>query len=164
MLARTLVTQLRHVTGRCNGIRCQRLRDQHGHGTSRRSRLPLSARQQRVYRKSVSSVMLVRLLMLRLHKTRRVTDQTCFSLDRDTNCAPTAISTGNVSPQQSDTVGSLYINSEGRKAFYRVGVIGGTPISSGSNKPTWSVAGSATKTIRITRIRLTATAANWHCC
>ena len=82
-----------------------------------------------------------------------------FLIGSEYNSAPTAISTGNVSPQQSDTVGSLYINSEGRKASYRVGVIGGTPISSGSNKPTWSVTGSATKTIRITRIRLTATAA-----
>src|SRR5271170_7377506 len=69
------------------------------------------------------------------------------------------LTSGQSGALQSDTAGNQYVNTEGRKASYRVGVIGGTPISSATNKPTWSVTGSATKTVRITRIRLTATAA-----
>lgn len=73
--------------------------------------------------------------------------------------AALTLTSGQSGAIQIDTTGSQYVNTEGRKASYRVGVIGGTPISSATNKPTWSVTGSATKTVRITKIRLTATAA-----
>jgi hypothetical protein len=68
-----------------------------------------------------------------------------------------ALTTGQAVAAQCDTTGSLYQNSEGRKATYRVGVVGFTPIAS-TTAPTVSITGSATKTVRITRMRISASA------
>lgn len=58
---------------------------------------------------------------------------------------------------KQDTTGAQYINSEGQKATYRIGA-SFAPIAS-ATAPSFSITGSASKTIRITRIRLSATAA-----
>lgn len=74
------------------------------------------------------------------------------------NSTVPALTNGQAVAAECDTTGSLYQNSEGRKQTYRVGVVGFTPIAS-STAPSISVTGSATKTIRITRIRMSVTAA-----
>lgn len=58
---------------------------------------------------------------------------------------------------QLDSTGSTYINTEGRKTTYRVGIVGFTPIAS-ATAPAVSITGSATKTVRITRIVYSASA------
>ena len=69
-----------------------------------------------------------------------------------------ALSAGNATQFQTDSTGSQAVNTEGRKATYRVGVVGFTPIAS-ATAPTFSITGSASKTVRITKIRISATAA-----
>ncbi len=69
-----------------------------------------------------------------------------------------ALTTGQAVAAECDTTGSLYSNPEGRKQTYRCGIVGFTPIGS-VLAPAVSVTGSATKTVRITRIRLSASAA-----
>lgn len=69
-----------------------------------------------------------------------------------------ALTTGQAVALESDTTGSLYVDSEGRKQTYRCGIVNFTPIVSGGTAPFVSVTGSATKTIRITRIRVSASA------
>jgi hypothetical protein len=69
-----------------------------------------------------------------------------------------SLTAANASQLQVDSTGSLYVNNEGRKQTYSVGMVGFTPIAS-STAPTFSVTGSATKTIRITRIGFSSTAA-----
>lgn len=73
------------------------------------------------------------------------------------NSTVPALTNGQAVAAEADTTGSLYQNSEGRKQSYRVGMVGFTPIAS-ATAPAISMTGSATKTIRITRIRLSATA------
>ncbi len=68
-----------------------------------------------------------------------------------------ALTTGQAVAAECDTTGSLYNNPEGRKQTYRCGIVAFTPIASGGTAPAVSVTGSATKTVRITRIRLSAT-------
>jgi hypothetical protein len=67
-----------------------------------------------------------------------------------------ALTTGQAVAAECDTTGSLYSNPEGRKQTYRCGIVAFTPIASGGTAPAVSVTGSATKTVRITRIRLSA--------
>ncbi len=74
------------------------------------------------------------------------------------NSTVPALTNGQAVAAECDTAGSLYGNPEGRKQTYRVGVVGFTPIAS-STAPSISMTGSATKTIRITRIRMSITAA-----
>ena len=59
---------------------------------------------------------------------------------------------------QTDVTGAQAVNTEGRKQTYRVGVVAFTPIAS-ATAPTISITGSATKTVRITRIVFSASAA-----
>lgn len=59
---------------------------------------------------------------------------------------------------QLDSTASLYVNAEGRKTTYRVGVVAFTPIAS-ATAPAISVTGSGTKTVRILRMRITVSAA-----
>jgi len=63
-----------------------------------------------------------------------------------------ALTAGQTVSAQSDSTGSQYVNTEGRKATYRASVNAFTPITSGSF-PVVTLTGSATKTIRITRVR-----------
>jgi hypothetical protein len=74
------------------------------------------------------------------------------------NTAIPTLAAGSESQFQVDSTGSHYVNSEGRKQSYRVGVVGFTPIAS-ATAPAISVTGSSTKTIRISRIRLSVSAA-----
>jgi len=74
--------------------------------------------------------------------------------------APTAAQTVAI---QVDSTGGLYVNQEGRKQTYRVGIVAFTPIAS-ATAPTVSITGSATKTIRITRIVFSASAATGTIC
>src|SRR5271168_2051508 len=67
-----------------------------------------------------------------------------------------ALTAGNATQLQSDSTGALQVNTEGKKQSYRCGIISFGPLASSS--PTISVTGSATKTIRITRIRLSVNA------
>lgn len=66
--------------------------------------------------------------------------------------APTA---GQTLALQSDSTGSLYVNTEGRKATYRAAFF---PSTLGTSV-TITLFGSATKVVRITRIRLSVNAA-----
>src|SRR5271170_3398037 len=72
------------------------------------------------------------------------------------NTTTPALTAGNASQLQSDSTGALQVNTEGKKQSYRCGIISFGPLASSS--PTISVTGSATKTIRITRIRLSVAA------
>jgi len=72
------------------------------------------------------------------------------------NTTTPALTAGNASQLQADSTGSLQVNTEGKKQSYRCGIISFGPLASSS--PTISVTGSATKTIRITRVRLTVNA------
>ena len=65
-----------------------------------------------------------------------------------------ALTAGNASQFQVDSTGSQLVNTEGKKQTYRVGIVGFTPIAS-TTSPAVSVTGSATKTVRILRIRFT---------
>jgi len=62
--------------------------------------------------------------------------------------APTLI-TGATVPEQADTTGSVYSNNEGRKATYRSATSG---VVVTANGVLMQIIGSATKTVRITRI------------
>lgn len=62
-----------------------------------------------------------------------------------------------------DTAGSLTVNFEGRKQSYRCAVVGGTPIAS-ATAPTFSISGSASKVIRVTKIGFSASAATGTAC
>src|SRR5271154_2181713 len=72
------------------------------------------------------------------------------------NTTTPALTAGNASQLQADSTGALQVNTEGKKQSYRCGIISFGPLASSS--PTISVTGSATKTIRITRIRLSVAA------
>lgn len=65
-----------------------------------------------------------------------------------------ALTAGQAVAQQSDTTGSTYANVEGRKTTYRMAVKSFTPVASATS-PTFSIQGSASKTVRITRIVVT---------
>lgn len=73
------------------------------------------------------------------------------------NSTVPTLTNGQAVAAEADTTGSLYSNSEGRKQTYRVGVVAFTPIAS-ATAPAISITGSATKTVRITRIRVSITA------
>jgi len=64
------------------------------------------------------------------------------------SAAPTLI-TGATLPEQADSAGSVYANNEGRKATYR-SVTSGVVVT--ANGVLMQIIGSATKTVRITRI------------
>ncbi len=68
--------------------------------------------------------------------------------------APTA---GQSVALQVDTNGSLWVNTEGRKATYAMSSVAFTPVASATS-PFWSIQGSASKTIRINRIVVTMSA------
>jgi len=72
------------------------------------------------------------------------------------NTTTPALTAGNASQLQADSTGALQVNTEGKKQSYRCGIVSFGPLASSS--PTISVTGSATKTIRITRIRLSVAA------
>jgi hypothetical protein len=76
--------------------------------------------------------------------------------------APT-LTTGQQVAQQVDTTGSHYINQEGRKQTYRAGIVAYTLLGS-STIPTIYVTGSSTKTVRITKIRFSASAGTGTAC
>jgi hypothetical protein len=65
-----------------------------------------------------------------------------------------ALTAGQAVAQQVDTTGSHYVNTTGRSATYRMAVKSFTPVASASS-PTFSIQGSASKTVRITRIVVT---------
>src|ERR1019366_335031 len=73
------------------------------------------------------------------------------------NATPITLTTGQSAAVQGDTTGSTYVNTEGRKATYRMSVRAFVPVASASS-PTFSIQGSATKTIRITHIQI-----SWSC-
>jgi hypothetical protein len=58
---------------------------------------------------------------------------------------------------QCDTAGSAYVDTEGRKQTYRMSVRGFLPVASATS-PLFSIQGSATKIIRIIRIKI-----SWSC-
>jgi hypothetical protein len=58
---------------------------------------------------------------------------------------------------QIDTTGSRYVNTEGRKATYRA-VVSGSAFIAGAS-PLFSITGSPSKIVRVTRIRFSASAA-----
>jgi hypothetical protein len=55
-------------------------------------------------------------------------------------------------PQVIDTTGALSVNTEGRKATYRSAQVNYVPIAS-ATAPSFSLPGSATKIIRVTKIK-----------
>src|ERR1035437_5927540 len=63
------------------------------------------------------------------------------------NATPITLTTGQSAAVQGDTTGSTYVNTEGRKATYRMSVRAFVPVASASS-PTFSIQGSATKVIR----------------
>jgi hypothetical protein len=63
------------------------------------------------------------------------------------------LTTGQAVANQCDTTGSLYANAEGRKATYRAAIGQTTAIAQGTSSPVMTLKGSATTTVRITRIR-----------
>lgn len=65
--------------------------------------------------------------------------------------APTLV-TGTTVPEQADSAGSIYSNNEGRKASYRATTSGVVVTASGA---VFSLQGSATKTVRVTRVYCT---------
>jgi hypothetical protein len=67
------------------------------------------------------------------------------------------LTAGQAVAAQCDTTGSRYVSAEGRKQTYRAGASSLTIIAN-PIAPTFSLAGSASKTIRITRIRFSCTA------
>ena len=74
------------------------------------------------------------------------------------NSTVPALTTGQAVAAQCDTTGSQYVNTEGRKQTYRVAAVAFAPLASSTN-PSFSITGSATKTIKIQKIRFSATAA-----
>jgi hypothetical protein len=73
------------------------------------------------------------------------------------NSTPPTLTTGQSVAVQADTTGSTYVNTEGRKTTYRMCVKAFIPVASATS-PTFSIQGSATKTIRITHIHV-----SWTC-
>lgn len=69
-----------------------------------------------------------------------------------------ALTSGNAAFQRLDSTGAAYSNMEGRKATYSVAAVDFAPISS-ATAPSFSITGSATKTVKVTRIGVSATAA-----
>lgn len=65
-----------------------------------------------------------------------------------------ALTAGQAVADQTDTTGSLYVNTTGRSASYRMAVKSFTPVASATS-PTFSIQGSASKTVRIMRIVVT---------
>jgi hypothetical protein len=65
-----------------------------------------------------------------------------------------ALTAGNSSQLQLDSTGALAVNCEGRKQTYRMSVAGFTPPTVVAGSPFFSIQGSATKTVRITQIRV----------
>ena len=73
------------------------------------------------------------------------------------NTTPPALTNGQAAAAQCDTAGAMYVNNEGHRNTYRAAIVGFTPVaSSGSTSPLWSIQGSASKTIRVTRVHLIA--------
>lgn len=68
-----------------------------------------------------------------------------------------ALTAGQSVAAQCDTTGSYYVTREGRKATYRA-VASGLSFIAGAS-PLFSLTGSASKTVRITHVRFSATAA-----
>lgn len=68
--------------------------------------------------------------------------------------APTA---GQALAMQADSTGAIAVSQEGRKATYRMSVRGFAPVAS-ATAPIFSIQGSATKTVRINRLRV-----SWSC-
>jgi hypothetical protein len=66
------------------------------------------------------------------------------------NTTPTTISSGNSSPCQLDPVGNLRVNTEGSKTTYSASATNFTPAATPSD--VCVMPGSATKTVRVTRI------------
>lgn len=62
-----------------------------------------------------------------------------------------SLTVGQAVAQQCDVAGSQYVNTEGRKPSYRAVASLFAPLAS-ATAPTWTIKGSATKTIRISRI------------
>ena len=73
------------------------------------------------------------------------------------NATPITLTTGQSAAVQGDTTGSTYVNTEGRKTTYRMCAKTFIPVASPTS-PTFSIQGSATKTIRITHIHV-----SWTC-
>src|SRR5271157_4253017 len=65
-----------------------------------------------------------------------------------------ALTAGQAVAVQSDTTGSMYVNTEGRKQTYRMATRAFTPVASATS-PCFSIQGSGTKTVRVTRIVVT---------
>lgn len=68
-----------------------------------------------------------------------------------------ALTTGQAVARQTDTTGSQYVNTTGRTSTYRMAVKSFVPVASATS-PTFSIQGSATKTIRILRLVVTTSA------
>lgn len=79
------------------------------------------------------------------------------------NSTAPAATTGQTLPFQSDTTGSHYINQEGRKATYRACAVAYALLAS-ATAPCIYVTGSSTKTVRITKIRFSASAGTGTVC
>jgi hypothetical protein len=71
------------------------------------------------------------------------------------NATPPALSNGALAQQQVDSVGSLCVNNEGRRNTYRGVSVAFTPVAAVSY-PLWTISGSSTKTVRITRLHIAA--------
>jgi hypothetical protein len=69
-----------------------------------------------------------------------------------------ALTSGNAAAVRTDSTGAIYSNIEGRKQTFSVAVLDFATLAS-STAPSFSITGSGTKTIRIVRIGLSATAA-----
>jgi hypothetical protein len=65
-----------------------------------------------------------------------------------------ALTAGQAAARQCDTTGSAYVNTTGRSQTYRMAVKSFTPVASAS-APTFSIQGSASKTVRILRLVVT---------
>jgi hypothetical protein len=70
---------------------------------------------------------------------------------------PLTLTVGQSAPSQADTVGSLHVSTQGRKQTYSSCFWAFTPVIS-LNSPCVAIKGSATKTVRITRVRI-----SWSC-
>lgn len=70
------------------------------------------------------------------------------------NANPPTPAPGATVPAQSDSTGSLFVDTEGRRATYRMSVRRFVPIASATS-PLFSIQGSATKVVRIRHIRIT---------
>jgi hypothetical protein len=64
-----------------------------------------------------------------------------------------ALTAGQAVAQQCDTTGAIWVNKDSRRQSYRMAVRGFTPIASATS-PLFSIQGSASKTVRVTRIHI----------